>query len=244
VRQLVLEYYVVLDSILRDKAEVRHLLAWCRHCGIPFLRDPHNAGREDLGCPFGCADLHRRRRSNERSADYNRSPLGKLKRHRREEARKLAAERLAAADAPQAGEAHSATTVEAAHGTVSRSVEVPSGDRPVDPGPSQPEVPPPTDPAIRTREAVRCYRDSACPSPRDRGPDASAAFTSAPERHQIGPGILAYIQFVISLLEGRSVHRVEILEMLARTKRQHSFARERRVDYVLRRLREEPEKPP
>jgi len=49
---------------------------------------------------------------------------------------------------------------------------------------------------------------------------------------------------VISLLEGRPVHRVEILEMLARTRRQHSFAREKRIDYVLRRLMEEPEKPP
>jgi hypothetical protein len=49
---------------------------------------------------------------------------------------------------------------------------------------------------------------------------------------------------VISLLEGRTVHREEILEMLARTKRQHSLVREKRIDYVLRRLREEPEHPP
>lgn len=56
--------------------------------------------------------------------------------------------------------------------------------------------------------------------------------------------MLSYILVVISLLEGRHIHREEILEMLARTRRQHSFAREKRIDYVLRRLREEPEKPP
>jgi hypothetical protein len=54
---------------------------------------------------------------------------------------------------------------------------------------------------------------------------------------------VTYIRVVISLLEERRVQQEEILEMLARTKRQHSFARERRIDYVLRRLREEPEKP-
>ena len=156
-----LDYYVVLDSVLRDKPQVRRLLAWCRHCGIPFIRDPRNVGREDLGCPFGCADHHRRRRSTKRSVAYNRSPIGKLKRHRREEERRLAADRPAA------------------------------GPKPL--------------------------------------------FPSA---------IVAYIRVVISLLEGRRVHREEILQMLARTRRQHSFAREKRIDYVLRRLSEEPEKPP
>ncbi len=65
-----------------------------------------------------------------------------------------------------------------------------------------------------------------------------------PERAEYAPAMVDYIRVVISLLEGRPVDQVEILEMLARTRRQHSFARERRVDYVLRRLREEPEKPP
>ena len=64
------------------------------------------------------------------------------------------------------------------------------------------------------------------------------------ERLEFDSRIVAYVQCVISLLEQRPVHREEILEMLARTRRQHSFAREKRIDYVLRRLREEPEKPP
>jgi hypothetical protein len=166
VRQLVLDYYVALDSALSDKPEVRRLLAWCRHCGIPFIGDPRNTGREDLGCPFGCADLHRSRRSTQRSAAYNRSPIGKLKRRQRKDERRLAADRLAA-------------------------------------------------------ERV-----------------------AAKPRSEFAPGIVSYIRMVISLLEGRHIHREEILEMLARTRRQHSFAREKRIDYVLRRLGEEPEHPP
>jgi hypothetical protein len=56
--------------------------------------------------------------------------------------------------------------------------------------------------------------------------------------------MVRYIRAVVSLIEGRSVGRDEVLEMLERTERQHSLARERRTEYVLRRFEEEPEKPP
>jgi hypothetical protein len=51
----------------------------CRHCGIFFLTDPRNAGRPDLGCPFGCKEAHRKRRSTERSVDYYGTDEGKVK---------------------------------------------------------------------------------------------------------------------------------------------------------------------
>ena len=47
-----------------------------------------------------------------------------------------------------------------------------------------------------------------------------------------------------SLIEGREVSREETIEMLKRVMRQHSFASERRRDYVVRFLREEEEKKP
>jgi hypothetical protein len=240
----VLEYYVVLDSILRDKPEVRHLLAWCRHCGIPFIRDPRNAGREDLGCPFGCADLHRRRDSNERSARYNSSPVGKRKRRQHKEER-LAAKR-SAAEASKAAEVHPPTPVEAAHGAVSQRVETPPRDRQVEPPCPFPAVPPPAnDRTASSGESAVSAEDRIDPSPRAPGLCAGVdAVPAGPERAEFDPGIVSYIRVVISVLEGRRVHREEILEMLARTKRQRSFAREKRLDYVLRRLREEPEKPP
>jgi len=78
-RDLVLRYYFVLRSVLRAKPCLRRCLTRCRHCRIFFLTHPCNAGRQDLGCPFGCRDEHRKRRSNERSVEYYRTAEGKYK---------------------------------------------------------------------------------------------------------------------------------------------------------------------
>ncbi len=74
-----LAYYVVLRSVLRIKPWLRKCLARCRHCGIFFLADPRNAGRRDLGCPFGCSRGHRRKQSTKRSVAYYQEPEGKVK---------------------------------------------------------------------------------------------------------------------------------------------------------------------
>ena len=76
---LVLSYYVVLRSVLRLKPWLRKCLARCRHCGIFFLTDARNAGRQDLGCPFGCRQAHRQSESSRRSVDYYRQPEGQAK---------------------------------------------------------------------------------------------------------------------------------------------------------------------
>lgn len=72
-------YYVVLRSVLREKPWLRKCRARCRHCGIFFLTDRRNAGRRDLGCPFGCRREHRRLESTRRSVAYYREPEGKVK---------------------------------------------------------------------------------------------------------------------------------------------------------------------
>ena len=74
-----LSYYLVLRSVLRVKPWLRKCLARCRHCGIFFLADPRNAGRRDLGCPFGCSRAHRQKQSTLRSVAYYREPEGKIK---------------------------------------------------------------------------------------------------------------------------------------------------------------------
>lgn len=76
---MVLAYYVVLRSVLRLKPWLRKCLARCRHCGIFFLADPRNAGRQDLGCPFGCSRAHRKKQSTKRSVAYYQEPEGKVK---------------------------------------------------------------------------------------------------------------------------------------------------------------------
>lgn len=72
-------YYVVLRSVLRTKPWLRKCLARCRHCGIFFLTDPRNAGRRDLGCPFGCSRVHRQKQSTRRSVAYYQQSEGKVK---------------------------------------------------------------------------------------------------------------------------------------------------------------------
>ena len=73
------QYYAVLRSVVRDKPQLRRCLRRCRHCGIFFLTHPRNAGRRDLGCPFGCRAAHRQQASTARSVAYYRSPEGKQK---------------------------------------------------------------------------------------------------------------------------------------------------------------------
>ena len=76
---LVLEYYLLLRSVLRAKPFLRACLTRCGHCRIFFLTDPRNAGRHDLRCPFGCRETHRKRQSTRRSVAYYRDPQGKQK---------------------------------------------------------------------------------------------------------------------------------------------------------------------
>ncbi len=74
-----LQYYFVLRSVLRAKPYLRVCLTRCRHCRIFFLTHPCNAGRKDIGCPFGCSKQHRKRSSSKRSVEYYRTEEGKLK---------------------------------------------------------------------------------------------------------------------------------------------------------------------
>jgi hypothetical protein len=76
---LVLAYYALLRSIVRAQPVLRRCRTRCRHCGIFFLTHPRNAGREDLRCPFGCREAHRRRQSDQRSRAYYRDEVGQEK---------------------------------------------------------------------------------------------------------------------------------------------------------------------
>lgn len=75
-RRLVLEYYFTLRTVLRTRPHLKRCLTRCRHCRIFFLTHPRNAGRRDLGCPFGCRKAHRGKASSERSAAYYRTEAG------------------------------------------------------------------------------------------------------------------------------------------------------------------------
>jgi hypothetical protein len=87
---VVLAYYVLLRSIWRTQPELHRFRTRCRHCGIFFLADPRNAGRRDLGCPFGCAEAHRRRRASQRSTAYYQDQTGKEKKREQNAKRRSA----------------------------------------------------------------------------------------------------------------------------------------------------------
>lgn len=74
---LVKEYYFVLRGVLRAHPHLRPCLTRCRHGRIFFLTHPRNAGRKDLGCPFGCRQAHRKRESTKRSVAYYRGEVGR-----------------------------------------------------------------------------------------------------------------------------------------------------------------------
>lgn len=87
---LIFAYYVLLRSILRTQPELRRCRTRCRHCGIFFLTHPRNAGRRDLGCPFGCRQAHRRRQASRRSTAYYQDETGKEKKRQQNAKRRPA----------------------------------------------------------------------------------------------------------------------------------------------------------
>jgi hypothetical protein len=98
VAALVLEYCGLLRSILRARPHLRRCLTRCRHCRIFFITHACNAGRPDLGCPFGCQRTYRRRESTKRSTAYYCDEAGKMKKKIQNGQR--AAEKTAEAAAP------------------------------------------------------------------------------------------------------------------------------------------------
>lgn len=75
---LVLEYYVVLRSVLRAKPHLRRCRTRCPHCGIFFLTHPCNLHqRGQIRCPFGCRTQCRGARARRRSEAYYKSRRGK-----------------------------------------------------------------------------------------------------------------------------------------------------------------------
>lgn len=105
---LVLQYYALLRSVLRTRPKLRQCLTQCWHCGINFIAAACNAGRK-LGCPFGCADEHRKREWRRTSAEYYEDPDGKRRKsqhnQRQRDRRKVAAASETVPQAPRRPEA-------------------------------------------------------------------------------------------------------------------------------------------
>ena len=64
------------------------ILIKCPQCQVPFLTSVSNRGRNDIRCPFGCRELHKKQQSNKRVNDYYQSKEGKKKKQQLNQNRK------------------------------------------------------------------------------------------------------------------------------------------------------------
>ncbi len=155
------QYYVVLRSVRRTRTELRKCVTRCQHCRIFFLTHPRNAGRRDLGCPFGCKEAHRKRRSTQRSVEYYGTEEGKTKK--------------------------------------------------------------------KIQNGKRCQGEART----DHNPQLCGGRQLERDGIRLDTAMVGYVRMVTSLIEERRVSEEEIVQMLVRAMRQHSIARQRRMDYVL-----------
>lgn len=73
------QYLRRLRSVIKEHPRLRPYVKKCRHCKIFFLTDPRNAHRNDIDCPFGCRQTHRKQCAKQRSTAYYQTPEGKFK---------------------------------------------------------------------------------------------------------------------------------------------------------------------
>ena len=115
-------YELALDSVLEAHPDLQPCVTHCAHCGIRFLTHPRNAGRRNLGCPFGCREQHRRQHSCRRSTAYYQTAAGKGKKQDHTRRRR-----------PSSTDSRSVALE-------SRREAPPAPDRPTDLAPSRPEL--------------------------------------------------------------------------------------------------------
>jgi len=222
----------------------------CCHCGIRFFAHPCNACRRDLRCPFGCREHHHRQLGNARSRKHNQTDEGRANKKKLNTAARI-----------KAGQAASRGTVpsDTAPSDTAPSDTAPSDTVPSDTAPSDTAPPTPVEQAHRSpvEQAHRLTADSPSADISDAATvdefpsvDPSPAMWEHLALHLDGfvldeptlvnSRILPYVQMVASVLEGRTISRVELLTALRKSLRQRSIGRLPRREYVLRYLNGHP----
>jgi hypothetical protein len=140
--------------VLKEKPHLRRCLTKCRHCQILFLTHPRNTARNDLGCPFGCRQVHRRESAIKRSIEYYKSAEGKIK-----------------------------------------------------------------------KQYLNARRNDTVPEPSQDERLINSCETS------VDATVVLHIQLTISLIEGRAVGLNEVIRMVDRILRQHSFDKRKKMPY-------------
>ena len=197
---------------------------YCCQCGIRFFTHPRNRRRRDLRCPFGCRQHHGRQRGSERSRRHYQTAEGRRnKKHLN--GQRTQAGKDAENTSPREGDTPPSPvgrpTLEkpadapSAHVSSLGSVSESAGPHPIPPAPSEKVTP--------SENAAFAWEGLLL--------DESTLRNSR---------VLPYVLMVASVIEGRTIHREELLAALRKTMRQRSIGRRPRREYVLGFLHQHP----
>jgi hypothetical protein len=205
---------------LRGRPSLANCAVHCCHCGIRFLTHPRNANRQNLCCPFGCRQHHRRQQANQRSQRHYRTDEGRKKK------KLLNAKRSAVAGDVAERAASDALPRE----TLPADENVSSSDALSVLGPAPQATPHPTHPPTQVAPA----------NASGHGAELTLDGFRLDEATLVKSSMLSYVAMVASILEGRTIGRRQLLHILRRSMRQRSFDRQPRREYVLRFLDQHP----
>jgi hypothetical protein len=221
-RPVVRQYQTALDAILRNHPGLASCAVHCRHCSIRFLTHPRNASRQDLHCPFGCREHHRRQQANERSKNHYRTDEG------RRNKKLLNAKRSAAAWDQEAWQDHDAVASEI---TPADSQDASCADTSA-----------PHEDVTQASCADPTHQTTQVGLEESFHVDVKLALDgfTLDEATLVDSPILPYLAMVATVIEGRTIRADELLSLLLRSMRQHSFDKLPRREYVLRFLDQHP----
>ena len=235
--RLVRQYELNLTSILETHPDLHDCVAGCCHCEIRFLTFRCNRRRDDLRCPFGCREHHRRQQTNARSRKHYRTPEG---RKRKEERNSLRCPIDLQEQPPQQASASQQTP--------------PTGEE----LPSVSPVEPASAPQLRLHRSLSSdvssevlhqrAHDRVLPDDLGLPDDVSPTETWSLELEGVlltqqslaRSSVLSYLCELIRVLERRTITREELLNTLGESLRQRSLGARRRREYVLSYLNEHP----
>jgi len=222
--RLVRQYELKLTSILESHPDLHDCVAGCCHCGIRFLSYRCNRGRQDLRCPFGCREHHRRSQANARSRKHYQTAQGKQRKEERNALR-------CPIDQPERTSDHEHPAHEVALSTSSVEPSSASHLAPSLEAPSERLAPScenePDDHALADLSLT-----DTCSLELEGVTLTYETFTHTP--------VLSYLCQVVGMLERRTITREELLQTLRQSLRQRSLTARTRREYVLRYLNEHP----
>ena len=85
--RIYLLYLVTIWWLSQNRSDI--VVKSCSQCHILFITSCCNQQRNNIDCPFGCREVRKKLKSNERSIKYYQDPLGKKKKQLINQKRKI-----------------------------------------------------------------------------------------------------------------------------------------------------------